>query len=69
MKEIDEFVVYSADEKYLIDYLQHHVKLRDWKRVAQAATDLVEFKAKQEIIRDITYQKQPHVPHTPSMNV
>ena len=48
----DEFVVYSADEKYLIDYLIHNVKLRDWKRVAAVALDLVEFRAKQEMKKD-----------------
>jgi len=46
MKE--EFVVYTADEKYLIDYLLFKVKQQDWSAVSNVANDLRELRARKE---------------------
>lgn len=43
----DEFVVYSAEEKFLADYLVYNTKKRRWRDVISIATDLLELEINQ----------------------
>lgn len=52
MKEVEDFVVYAADEKYLIDYLLFKVKLQDWPEVSRVAIDLLQLKARKGMKKD-----------------